>query len=250
MRSDSKHRRFRRAALGALLLCVAIAGLPGCFDSGSGQREPEAPPPGSLGLRWRITALNKSCADAGLERVRIDLVSSEGTQIQATERCDDKGAELLEVPPGIYELTLSGLDADGRATYRVRESDLEVVAQQRLEVGLLELERLPARLVASWAFVNGRTCAYNGVRQVALWVYDFDAEKPLHPRVTFDCDYEDVFVVLEVPPGQVDVIASGLDAQGEPLFSAHERYDVAAEQEQEVDLRLQRCEEGGNEPGC
>ena len=247
-RYNSLVRTLLRPLVGSLLLLAGSLLGAGC--SFSSNDSDTTPTPGSMELRWRISAINKTCSEAGIRNVLVELLYEGGVALTDVRGCDEGSAEITGITPGTYSLRITGLDPQDRSIYRSASTSVTIRAGALTQVGWVQLDRMPATLEVFWVFANGRLCSFNKVREVEIWVWDFEEEKEVSSRQAYPCDYELGVVMIEVRPGTMDVFASALDEAKEPIFFAHERYTMEAEQVEEVELRLERCEEGSDEPGC
>lgn len=251
LRSDASRSSTPRGLAAATLLILAL-GLTGagCFGGGGGsEREPL--PPGGLQVRWRVTELNKSCEEVGISTVLVELSFAGELAASELAECETRAAELRDLSPGVYGLTLTGLDADRKPIYRGRLAAVTVETERVSEAGLIELERLPASLEVAWSFANGMLCAPNAVRQVRLSLFDVDAEKRIWGPADYPCDYAEGYAHIDdIPPGNVELVASALSEDEEPLFFGTQRLNLGAEQHERLNLQLQRCEAGSTQPGC
>ncbi len=249
-RSHSSKRAKASGIVAVLLLLLALAVVAsGCFSGGGSDRDP--PPPGSLQVRWRITALSKSCEEVGVATVLVE--ASFAGEVAASElaSCEDRVAELRDLSPGIYGLTLTGLDAERNPIYRARLGSVRVESEELTPAGLLELELMPASLEVAWSFANGMLCAPNDVRQIRLTLFDVDPVEVVWGPADYPCDYAEGWVLIDdIPPGEVEVVASALSEDEEPLFFATQRLELTAQQHERFNLQLQFCEPGVDQPGC
>ncbi len=233
------------------LVFVFVAGalLAGCsFFDGGGSGGSSRPDPGSVEVQWRITAINKSCGEAGVVSVAAELEFQGEVAYADKTSCSEPGLTLSGVSPGLYTLVVSGLDDKDRPVYRGTVEGIQVRSRDVTQVGAVILERVPAVLEVGWHFANALTCGRNEVQSVDLWVYDYEEEKVIVDRMTYECDRD--AVELEIRPGMVTVIASASDASGHPVFAAHQEVEAQSGEHLQVELTLQRCEEGSTEPGC
>ncbi|MBM4319801.1 MAG: hypothetical protein FJ125_07540 [Deltaproteobacteria bacterium] len=230
-----------------LLAMVLVAFLSGCPTSDGDDREPEAQPPGSLQIHWRITELSKSCEQAEVKKIQLRLELVGEVVHEETKECSDtdRTATMGNIAPATYDLVISGLDGSGKAIYRartnvnIRPGSTEVLSTP------LTLSRLPALLKINWSFANGMRCGYNKVHRIEIVIWDVEDEEAIDDRMSYDCDFEGDFVTIEVKrPGTVKVIASGIDETGRAIFADSQQFDLVAEQVQEVLLRLQTCAPG------
>jgi len=239
----------RRPALRLRVLALGLAlGVVGCFDSG-GDEQPPPVPLAALQVSWRITTYNLACDSVGLQSVRLELTGTGRTPFQRQVPCSQGSLLVQDLPAGPATLTLHGLDAADKTTYRTAAQALPLRADTTEVVGPLNLARLPATLHVDWAFANGLRCGSNGVEFVDLTIFDLDLQREVLPTTRYDCDVLTP-PVLELAPGRLELIASGIGG-GRALFADTEPITLAAEQEASVLFRLQACPPGSaGTPGC
>lgn len=138
---------------------------------------------GSLALSWQVSP--HGCESAGVEEVEVRL---ENAHRNYDERfaCDAGQAELTQLAPANYQLSIVGIDVNGLATFGADAEKVEVRAEEKVDAPHVRLSARPASLEVSWRFDNGKVCGANGVAKVEVALFD-EAYYELE-RQTFDCD--------------------------------------------------------------
>jgi hypothetical protein len=171
--ASSKAGKFRRILLGVGL----AVSLSGCGE------DVEPLGDGSLALSWQISP--HGCESAGVEEVEVRL---ENAHRNYDERfaCEAGQAELTQLAPANYKLSIVGIDVNGLATFGADTEKVEVRAEERVDAPHVRLSARPASLEVSWRFDNGKVCGANGVAEVEVALFD-EAFYELD-RQTFSCD--------------------------------------------------------------
>jgi hypothetical protein len=78
---------------------------------------------GGLALRWQLISgsLSKTCADAGVATISLNLIDSSGAYVYGgagrTQACTDVGFSDSYLKPGQYTVVMRGLDSAGTTLY-------------------------------------------------------------------------------------------------------------------------------------
>ena len=130
------------------------------------------PSSGELEVDWTFEAL--SCAEAGVAFIQIDIANEVLSPNQFTCQEASLGANLGVYYAGDYQLTVTGLDANGSITHQATQT-LRVVGGRKNSFAV-DVPRVAPTTTAtvslSWIFDNdpNKTCAAAGVDQVTIMV--------------------------------------------------------------------------------
>ncbi len=111
---------------------------------------------------------------------------------------------------------------------------------------MVNLAARGATVKVTWKFANGDLCSFNEVDQVQVSIYD-ERAREVH-LMNYACDPDGPIRIDDVPAGQVDVFAIGLDTGNKARFKDHERVETSFGIEQQVQLVLEDCERRAD--GC
>ena len=178
--------------LALLPLIAAATAMSGCADTD----------PGSALIKYRI-GNDKTCAEAGVEQIRVTLDEEDG--IDDTAPCGE-GEFLYEgIPVGKYTIMIEGIDAMGIAI--VDNLDEEAVKiningdGSEKETTVIALTDSPARLHVAWDF-GGHNCESVGVDHFLIEAYAEGTGSNKLLTETIDClegPTEDLGTYREVP---------------------------------------------------
>ena len=226
------HHLDRALVAGSLLLAICL--LAGCGE------EAESKDPGALSLSWRVSPLG--CADSGVDLVAIEI---DGPSTPPTAglvyACDVGRAVLEELDPGHYDIRLLGVDTTGKSTFVSESTSVGVSPKTITPVDQFRLTAKPARLEVSWYFDNGRLCSSNGVREIAIGVYDKDAYAIEEQVVQCESGQG---VVEDLQSGSYLIEVLGMAADQTGLFQGLQPIDLKRGDQSAIEISLKECEEG------
>lgn len=137
---------------------------------------------GSLSLEWDVRP--RGCESAGVETVSVQLDGAE--RIIETFDCTDGAADIDDLAPGNYELSLIGMNDRRQRIFWAEPSRVTIQGQRVTEVEPVNLTARPAEIDVFWVFDNGRVCGANDVDEVEIALFDkLDYEIS---RDTYACD--------------------------------------------------------------
>lgn len=188
---------FRRLA--PLIACLAF--VPGCSPVDTGDAT----------VRWGV-GLTGSCSGASLERVRVELATTDGIVVERQdEYCQTGITHFYEIPVGTYRAYLTGFDETGVAAYEGTVTDIYVdsVAETGPNVG--RLAPRPGEIGFAWYFQSGRLCSAYDVGTVRLRLYADDTEVV---RMDASCDRGEM-LVDDLRATSYDVRLDAIDRYGD-----------------------------------
>jgi hypothetical protein len=130
------------------------------------------PSSGELVVDWTFEGL--SCADVGVASIQVDVANEVLSPNQFTCQEASLGADLGVYYAGNYQITVTGMDANGVTTHQVTQT-LRVVGGKKNSFAI-DVPRVAqtttARANLTWIFDNNpsRKCADVGVDQVTIMV--------------------------------------------------------------------------------
>lgn len=186
---------------------VAAAVLAGCVRSSG--TDPGFSAPGDLELTWRIGT--SSCAEQELETVAVLL---DGIEV-ATFPCEPGGGVVERLDARSYDLALMASDRRGADRYGAELGTIAVQSGVASSVPTALLSALPASVMVTWYFENGRLCDTNGVESVDLTLFD---DGYLLLTETADCS-GGAHDLVGIEAGSFEVNAMGRDSAGVALFN-------------------------------
>src|SRR5438874_1297151 len=106
----------------------------------------------------------KSCADAGVATIQIDM---DGELLDPNRfACDQAGTgvKLGAFLVGPYSVTVTGFDADGNVIYQTTQT---IQVRNSRETNVFTIDAAPAEV--RWTFASGKTCADVGVDHIYVY---------------------------------------------------------------------------------
>ncbi|HEY8378493.1 MAG TPA: hypothetical protein VIK91_18490 [Nannocystis sp.] len=157
-------------------------------------------PPGGLVVPFRIGA-GVECSVLGVTEVTVALVTpsasgAEGSAVaEETVACEDKEAIFTGIAPGVYELHVTGVDAEGVVivdNFDKNPADRgEVTSGAENTADTVELRPTPAKIHVRWQFNDGFSmCSDVPVKKFLVSAYEKAGTSKLLDY-TFDCDPEE-----------------------------------------------------------
>jgi hypothetical protein len=204
-----------KQTLSIVLFALVGANMVGCGD------ETASLPAGSMQLSWLVGT--GGCEASAVETVAVYLHRevAAGTDLR-TFACSDGEALIDGLEPGIYTISIRGRDAAGVDRFGDEQDSLEVRSSGTTTVPTFRLSALPARVVVSWYFENGRLCSFNEVSTIDIVL--FEDEYEIYAD-TFGCDAGEAELLdIQADTYIVDVVAR--DESGMALFSGQEEVTV------------------------
>lgn len=188
-------------------------------------------PPGNLALSWLVGTSN--CAAVGVETVAV-IVDGSDSVIQ-TYDCNEEGALLTDLQAGAYTVRLRGEDSLGVERFGVTVQGVEVRSGGTTTVPTVRLLPIPAVILVSWYFDNGRMCTQNDVDSVELILWD-----GVIPEVTLVAPCSDAESAIEIEQaGAYEVEVAGRDADGLVTFRGQSDVVVNYGDDVLVEVRLE-----------
>ncbi len=156
-------------------LCYEDFGDPVCDCDGGFVNDGDlhcVPAGAAIDFDWAFGPGARSCGDAYVDRVRVELFDGAVSILDQEVDCADGGAIIEPVDDGFYTLDLTGLSADGDEWYYTTE-DVDV-AGQNVDLGTVVLAPLDTGDMSfNWVFgVDELDCLTAGVDRVRVEVYD------------------------------------------------------------------------------
>lgn len=162
----------RLSSLGAATFLI----LSGCGESVEPLED------GALALSWQVSP--RGCESAGVVDVVATLDGPRGTV--KTFSCSDGTAEVHDLVPGRYDVTLEGLDERGQTIFESARESTQVHADGMARTPHIRLTAKPATFAVGWRFQDGRVCGAHAVESIDIRVFDkSDFELG---QATFDCN--------------------------------------------------------------
>lgn len=161
---------------------LAVLGAALALTAGCGS-EVEPVGEGSFELTWDVSP--RGCEAAGVEIVEVTLVNAKREYVEQYD-CLAQTAVIDGIQPAKYDLTLTGLDPGGHATFESNSRVVTVAGERTNVADLVRLTAKPADLRVNWTFANARVCGANGVESVEVAL--FDSAYYEVARRTFGCD--------------------------------------------------------------
>jgi hypothetical protein len=223
-------RRF--ALIPTLLAALGLVAV-GCGDDGSSL------PPGNVNLHWLVGS--SGCAQARIETIAVFITGERalGTDVR-TFACRDNGALLTGLPPGVYDFSLRGRDAQSVDRFGGELRGVEVRSNGTTTPGSVRLSALPAELRVSWYFENGRMCSFNRVATVDVVLFEDEYE-------IYSTSAECAAAEIELTDVQADtyvVDVLGLDEGGRAMYAGQQEVTVDRGDRVSVEVRLQAIQVG------
>ena len=214
-----------------LLLVVLAAFLWSCDE------EVAIEEPGGLSIQWRINPLG--CLDSGVQIITAEI-HGPSAPAEVVYPCDNGRTLVDNLTPGRYRVRLYGVDASGRATFASAEINTGVSSGTITPVEPIQLTAKAARVEISWFFQNGRLCAQNGVTEVTIGVYDYDAYAI--DEQSYECGTaRGAIDGLHSGAYLIHVLGKGADGVG--LFEGLTPLDLRRGEEATIEVEMQSCEE-------
>lgn len=123
---------------------------------------------GSMALTWQVSP--RGCDAAGVRDVSVTLDGPE--RLVDSFDCDSEGAEIRNLTPGTYRVSLDGFDVDGQVIFESEAESVVVHADGIARTPHLRLTAKPATLAIGWRFENGKVCGANGISTIDVRVFD------------------------------------------------------------------------------
>lgn len=225
-----KHRPATLLAL-ALALALTAAVTTGCGDEPAEQ-------PGILSVTWKISPLG--CDGAGVTNIDVELLGAKGP---VGERllvgCAAGRASVEGLAPGAYTLNLIGLDASSKAIFESGDTAVGIADGGVTTVGPLRLTAKRANLNVYWFFDNGRLCASNGIKTMAMGVYDADGFAISEDEAP--CE-EGVGAIEGLQSGEFIIEVVGMAADGTSQFRGLQQVEIKRGDDASVEVRLAECQ--------
>jgi hypothetical protein len=187
-------RRFQ-----VLIMLLFVSVLVQCGDN------TDTLPPGTITVGWRIGSAG--CEASGITTVKVQVTGATLTTAATTSyQCSTGEAEIQNLVPGTYNLTLYGQDAQGNNRFGGTSTGVQVRSEGNTDVGTVQMTALPASLTVTWFFHNSRMCAANDVHAVTVTL--FDAQDYEQGAADAACeDGEAELTPIEAGTYVVDVVA-------------------------------------------
>jgi hypothetical protein len=234
----SRFPSFPAAAAGLLLLSLAA-----CDAS---------PGPGSVRAYWHLGS--QACAESGIDTVRVRVVT-EGddvvTPIPTT--CDQggQGLSIADVPAGLRQIVVEGLDDKGVARFEGQSEPVTIRSGRETVVPSIALGLRRAGVRVRWGFTNKLVCGANGVATIHLTAFDppgnLVAGTDVHPcDVPLTTADPEGGAVLSGLPANTDLtlVVLGLSVLEQPTFGAAKDVRVGPGEVAELSILLDKCETG------
>jgi len=189
--------------LAPLIACLAF--VPGC----------SAVETGDATVRWGV-GLTGSCSAASLERVRVELTTTDGIVVgRQDEYCETAVTHFYDIPVGSYRARLTGFDETGAEAYTGTVEDIYVdpVVETGPNVG--RLAPRPGEIGFAWYFQSGRLCSAYDVGTVRLRLFADDTEVV---RMDASCERGEM-LVDELRAASYDVRLDAIDRYGDVSHS-------------------------------
>ena len=216
---------------------------------------------GSVQVSWTITG--SQCGTAGIVLVRVDLVQ-EGTPIVSESAPCSGGSKILleDVPEGVYDVIVTGLDKDSRKIYQGSMEGLRVRAgAEPVQTGSIPVVVIKGELKLMWILPTAKPCSGNDISKVeaTLW-RGVDVVR----TVEFYCDpgavalskpeqaildqanvaFEDGWMVFrELVPGELRVNLFGLSDDGLRTAFGEDTVEVPIGNDVELEVLLSKCQD-------
>jgi hypothetical protein len=235
------HNKDTRSWAGSLLAsglaALALLQLGAAADCDSQDKDE---PPGAVVFDWRVSP--RGCQESGVAQIQASL--SGPTQPAADALvfpCADEEGTITQLAPGSYAVTLEGLTSDGKATFASERVPFNVSPQTVTTLTEeIRLAAKPARIDLSWFFANGRLCAFNGVSEVRVEVFDSDDFSAAQGR--FVCE-DGVGTIEALQSGSYTVEVLAISSEGEIKFREILEVEVGRGDVLPLEVRLENCED-------
>ncbi|HZR11340.1 MAG TPA: hypothetical protein VFA79_22330 [Myxococcales bacterium] len=185
-----------------------------------------APSRSEVVVYWTFGGL--SCADAGVATIRVDIAHEVLTPNQFTCAQASQGASLGTYLNGDYQLTVSGLDANGTLAYQSSQTlSVRSGKDNTFPIDVPAVAATSGDVTLHWSFA-GRTCAQAGITVVHASVDNTvltDASD--NPNLPCSQSGVDGTTVSPLTPGQHTFDLVGIDASGAARYALN-GYTVTA----------------------
>lgn len=215
---------------------LTLATALGALASGCVVNNPPPPPePGDITFQWSFDGV-RSCSEAGVEEVDVQVVQGNEVLFFRTVECFGGGLTLTDFSPDSYELLLDAYSRSGRLLYQ-GDAVLRVQAGRDNDIGVVTLRRVGAEAGLSageaalyWSFRYPTddsvvtSCLTAGVEAVHLEVVPISGGSDGFVT-TLDC-YDEGVVLEGLGEGRYTLF---LDAEGSYQGGAIHLYEGAYE---------------------
>ncbi len=141
----------------------------------------------SIDLDWSFGPGGRSCDDAYVDKVRVQMFSGNTEILNQEVACSNGGAVIDAVEDGTYSIDLTGLSAAGDEWYTTTED--VTVSGQNVELGTVILTPTgPGDMKFVWEFGAGLDCTAAGVSRVRVEVYDSNSNLEFEADPVPHCD--------------------------------------------------------------
>lgn len=240
----------RRVLFSLLVLFAAMA--VGCAEDEVGY--------GSIQVKWLIQGTQ--CGPAGIKLIRVDLKQSGTTILSEPGDCGNGKLLLENVPEGVYDIQLTGLNDNSKGIYEGYYPNFKVRAGSTPNVTpSIPVTVKTGELALMWILPTAKPCSGNNIAQVetTLWRGSV-AER----TVTFSCDpgsatpsdqeaaawldaqvdFTDGYMVFRnLVPGEMKVNLFGISSEGLRTAYGEETVEVPIDNDVKVDVQLTACQD-------
>lgn len=224
----------------ALLMMTVFAG---CDDSQG---------PGRLRAYWHLGS--QTCEDSGIAHIRVHVVTDGDDVVNPVLSTCDQGSTGLaigDVPTGVRQVLVDGLDELGVIRYEGQSGDVTIHQDQETVIPSVALGLRRASARVRWGFSNQYVCGANGVATIRLTAFDAPGNlvggPDVHPcDVPLTADDPDGGVILSGLPANTDLtlIVLGLNVVDQPTFGVAKAVRAGPGDTVEVPVLLDKCDAG------
>jgi hypothetical protein len=160
---------------------------------------------GDVLVQWAVGPYG--CVEAGTQAVLITSSSVVGSMPEAgwTVGCEERRTLLTNIPPGVYEFSISAVSPSGQEWFSGTTGEVQVRPAGLTTVQPVVLESEPADYAVVWNF-GDKLCPQANVAQVNVMA--FDDFGTLEVGMSADCN--DGVVRTSIRPGLYDVVIHAL----------------------------------------
>ncbi len=242
-----------RKVLSVLAVAVLSMTATACAEDAAGF--------GSASIEWSVQG--KRCDTAGIVMVRVDLIQDGTLVISESASCGNEKLLLEEVPEGVYDVMVYGLNKDSLKIYqgefpglRVRPGSVPATTPEKIPLVVIKGE-----LKLMWILPTNKPCSGNDILKVeaTLW-RGVDVLR----TVEFYCDpgsvtltkdeaailaesmvaFADGWMVFsDLVPGEIAVNLFGVSKEGKRTAYGEETVEVPIGNDVEVEVPLTACQD-------
>ncbi|GEM_PF-4046091 len=240
-----------RTALKFFVLTTMLALGSGCAEDAAGFN--------SLVVKWEVQGTK--CSTAGIVNVRVELKQSGVTVISESGSCAKGSLVLEEVPEGVYDIVLVGLDENSKGTFEGRLSGVRVKeGAAPVETSAIQLAVKKGELMLMWILPTAKPCSGNDIYRVeaTLWrgedvvrtleFYCDPGSVPLDKTETAELEanmvrFEEGYMVFwGLVPGTIRINLFGISSTDKRTAQGELEVEVPKDGYVKADVQLEACQ--------